>query len=695
MTVLTFVADGTSRNFGSATSWTPNQIPTAADDLVFSTNVASSILVINGTSGSPSLCRSFVTTGYTRTITMGASAQLNVGDGTTGAFTLTAGMTFAPTAGALIKFVSTTTGNNITSAAYRLGSITFDGVGGGWQLQDNLDPVATSTVTLTNGALDINGKTVGNTSGVIFSSNNSNTRSLTIGAGTWKLPSTGNVFVWDIQTATGMTLSAASSTISSINTTGNNSKFAGGGLTYGTLSCTTLTTGNIWLQGANTFSTLTLSIAGTTKNTTSGYNIFANQIVSGTFTSNGNSVSLRNLLYSDTSGTARTITCNGTVTVTQTDFRDIVGAGSASWNLSSITGGAGDGGGNSGITFAAPKSCFYKTAVSDNWSTAKWFTASGGSTPISPTIPMIHDLAIFDVNSVTAASKIITLDVPSIPDTSWNGVANTPAWATATAFDIYGGMRLVSGMTHTGASIVIFFRGRSTNNFYSGGLTWPATNTIVLDAPSGTINQQDNTNFNSSLLQTNNGTWNGNGFTLTNSGGITCNGGAINTGSGAWSLTGSGIWTVGGGTLTLGANCTGAASLTITSGIFDCNGFNITGLTTLTHNGTGTVNLSGQISGSSTFSLTGVGSSTQDTGSRGEYKTTSIINVSAGTHVIRKLTVGTTMTLSSTASLTLTGSASYATNWNITGATCTFKAGTVQLINGAWSVGIDSYTYAG
>lgn len=216
MATRTFVADGTSRAWSLTTTWAEGIVPTAADDVVFSTNVASSILVIDGTSGSPSLCRSIDTTNYTKTITFGASKQINVGDGTTGAFKMTAGMTFAPNASSLVKFVSTTTGNNITFGGYAFGLMTFDGVGGAWTFQDANSMVAASTLTLTNGSVNTNSQT--QTNAINFSSNNSNTRTFTLGTTNFKLATAAGTS-WDITTSTGMTLSAASSTITAANTT--------------------------------------------------------------------------------------------------------------------------------------------------------------------------------------------------------------------------------------------------------------------------------------------------------------------------------------------------------------------------------------------------------------------------------------------------------------------------------------------
>lgn len=147
MATRTFVASGISRNWSATTSWVEGVVPTAADDVVFSTNVVGSILVIDGTSGSPSLCRSFDATGYSRTLTHAASRFLKVGDGTTGHFKLVSGMTYAPSTTSELHFLSTTTGNQITTAAKTMGKMVFNGAGGEWTAQDNIFSGGNGTFT--------------------------------------------------------------------------------------------------------------------------------------------------------------------------------------------------------------------------------------------------------------------------------------------------------------------------------------------------------------------------------------------------------------------------------------------------------------------------------------------------------------------------------------------------------------------
>jgi hypothetical protein len=132
-----------------------------------------------------------------------AGALANVTMTVYGNFKASTGMT--KTAGTGTFTFSATSGTKtITTAAVVFDNpFTFNGVGGTWQLQDALTSGATRTCTLTNGTLDLNGYTL---STGLFSSTNSNTRTLAFGTG--KIVVTGvNVTIFNIGTSTNMTVS--------------------------------------------------------------------------------------------------------------------------------------------------------------------------------------------------------------------------------------------------------------------------------------------------------------------------------------------------------------------------------------------------------------------------------------------------------------------------------------------------------
>jgi hypothetical protein len=111
-------------------------------------------------------------------------------------------------------------------------SITITAADFGIYINGNINQsLVANTLTLTAGKLVIqNGSNV--TCG-IFSSNNSNARTLSMGWGNWTVTGTGTA--WNITTSTNMSLDAQTSRIVFTNTTTSGVTFAGGGLTYYTV----------------------------------------------------------------------------------------------------------------------------------------------------------------------------------------------------------------------------------------------------------------------------------------------------------------------------------------------------------------------------------------------------------------------------------------------------------------------------
>lgn len=120
-----------------------------------------------------------------------------------GNLTISSGMTC--TAGTLATTFAATSGTQqITTNGKTLDfPLTFNGVGGSWQLVDNLTTGSTRTVTLTNGTLDLNNNTL---SCGLFSSNNSNTRSIAFGTGNITLTGS-NATIYTISISTNLTTS--------------------------------------------------------------------------------------------------------------------------------------------------------------------------------------------------------------------------------------------------------------------------------------------------------------------------------------------------------------------------------------------------------------------------------------------------------------------------------------------------------
>lgn len=168
--------------------------PTSADDVYFDVNSGAVTVTVNTVTPN---CRSLSFTSpsgaFTGTFTGGTNINIY------GSFTLVSGMTY--TSVGTLQFVSTSAGNTITSAGKTLASLTFDGIGGTWILQDNLTANSAYPTNLINGALDLNNKTL--SIGFIVS-NNANVRSIAFGTGKIILTNN-NTVIWGFQNATNFT----------------------------------------------------------------------------------------------------------------------------------------------------------------------------------------------------------------------------------------------------------------------------------------------------------------------------------------------------------------------------------------------------------------------------------------------------------------------------------------------------------
>lgn len=416
-------------------------------------------------------CHDMIWTGVTNTPSFagGSGHTMTI----TGSLTLDSGMIVsvadAPT------FVFTSTGVETITIAGRLsvvtsGSITFNGTNGQWTLQDDLD-YNEQNITLTKGSLITNNK---NITCETFQSETTNTRSITLGSSIITCEDgTGTNGGWKVDGLTGLTFDSGTSTINAeMSWDGASALFGGtGSLTYYDVNlemydCLGVAYSHK-IEGVNTFHNLDIEWDVITHPEYNGIlKLSDNLTITGTLTINGYSQATRILMRSDTILTPRTLTA-AAIVASNVDFLDITGAGAASWDLSAITGGAGNLGGNSGITFTAPGN-HYWVNNSDNWSSAgAWSSSSGGAGGYG--IPLPQDTAIFNDKSFTVATRTVTIDVPYIGNVNSVDVINNPNIYSATTINVYG--ELVLG-THSWTAINgTYFYTRDQPFFNTGSTT--------------------------------------------------------------------------------------------------------------------------------------------------------------------------------------------------------------------------------
>jgi hypothetical protein len=430
-------------------------LPTSATDAIFDANSgANAVITVDGAFS----CLNFDMSACAATPTLAGSAALNV----FGNFALKAGMTRTYT-GAL-SFSATAIGKTVTMNGIALaGNANFNGVGGAWQLQDNFS-TGVNTINWSQGALDLNGKTVT--------------------CGPWSASSAG-------------ALTAAGSTINC--TTNSNSGFAGGGKTYGTVTYTNTGAAAAAITGANTFATA-LSLANTAvKN--AQFLLSANQSCAA-FNCNGNSAVNRILIKSSVGGVQRTITVTGGVapTLTNTNFQDINGTGGPTqpWIGTSM----GDALGNTGITFDAPVTQTATGTASLTWSTHGWTTR----------VPLPQDDVI--IPNAFVAGRTITNDMTIMGKNITFSCTGSPIFANGLSSICLGSFAFAAGMT-TNTAQRLTFGGRGTHTITSAGVSWAGSPSF--DAPGGTYSFQDALTSTDAVNVTSHvsGTINTNGFTIT------------------------------------------------------------------------------------------------------------------------------------------------------------------------------------
>ena len=278
-------------------------------------------------------------TGYAGT--WGSTSGVNVP--IYGNLKLSSGMTLTAGTGTW-TFAATSGTKNITTSGKSIDRpIIFNGVGGAWQLQDALTLGSTRTMTLTNGTLDLFGKTC--TVGTRFTTA-TGTKNLTFNGGTLVCPDP-NTTSFNNAQPTNFTTTAGTGTGTISMTAATAKTFVGGGSTY---NCTLNQggAGTLTITGANTFNDIAETVPTANQitfpaSTTTTVNAFT---LSG---SSGNLVSIR----SSTPGTRFTLSdASGTVNVSFLDIQDSNATGGATWSAPTSNGNV-DSGNNLGWSFVA------------------------------------------------------------------------------------------------------------------------------------------------------------------------------------------------------------------------------------------------------------------------------------------------------------------------------------------------------
>ena len=242
----------------------------------------------------------------------GFTGSVITGIGGTGNITLGAGMTVTSASSWSMFGTSGTqlfTSNGVTLDA----PMTFIGVGGTFQLQDNMTLGSTRLVTLSAGTLNLNAKTL---TGGTFTSTGLSVRSITFGGGT--MVTSGATYNVSGSNFTTSGLGTISMTSASSKT------FAGGGFSYPTLNqggaaALVITGANTFANMTNTVQPATITFPASTTTTVAAFNV------------NGTAGNLMTL-NSSTPGTRATLNkTSGTVTANYLSISDSLATPTDTW----------------------------------------------------------------------------------------------------------------------------------------------------------------------------------------------------------------------------------------------------------------------------------------------------------------------------------------------------------------------------
>ena len=481
---------GNSGNWSDGTHWSltsggspSNSIPTLNDNIFFDANSFSGggqTVNVN----QEAYCKSMDWTGARSSSTLSGSSKLNI----YGSLTLNSSMNITYTGS--IYFKSNEPGNTIQTFGKTLSShITFDGLGGEWILQDNLNLSSSANIYLLAGALNTNNVTVNANT---FGSDVSGIRSLTLGSSTINI-SVAIGWAWYIS-GSNFGLDAGTSTI---NLTGENAFFWGGNLTYYNVTFT----GKGLVQANNTFNNLTL---GTSKETT----ISDIQTINGIFTCDG-TCSVPAILSGGTLSKT-----SGNVTINYVRLQNVTATGGATFTANNVT----DLGGNSGWNLIPPSSQnLYWIGNGGNWTDSNhWSLTSGGTS--SACIPSPYDNVYFDANSFSSGSAVNVNQEAYCKSMDWTGARSSSTLSGSSKLNIYGSLTLNSSMNITYTGSIYFKSNEPGNTIQTFGKT--LSSHITFDGLGGEWILQDNLNLSSSAniyllagaLNTNNVTVNANTF---------------------------------------------------------------------------------------------------------------------------------------------------------------------------------------
>lgn len=547
--------DTTSTTNWSATSGGVGgaSVPTTADNVFFDQAGAYTVTMTGALA-----CLDITVSAGTVNFATGTSPTLNI----RGSMSLLAGTVWGSTG--TITFSSTSTGRTVTTNGVTIsGSVIFNGAGGGWTLGSALTLASGRSFSLIAGTFDTS--SVGNyaISCGSFNSNAGSPRTLNLNNSTitFGLGVSGNIVNF---TNTGITLNAGTSTFSTSQTASSSLDLAG--LTYYNLTFDNGSRVNpiFTINGSNTFNNF--SISGQSSNSSSRFLFSGNQTINTLILNAGVNPTARTSLFSSVLGTQRTLNVTTTSgSLSDYDFRDIAITGAAA----PLTGSRlGDCGRNSGITFPAPKTVYYRNTNTSNWNNAISWSETLGGTADAAMFPLAQDTVVFPATTYPSTSSSVTIsssyNIGTI-DMSLRTVSMTLIFSASANPVVYGDFITGTGITFSGNTATLSFSGDTNQNITSAGKSFPSN--IAVEKVNGLFILQDNFTTTGSSFALSSGTIDLQSYTLSVSTFSSSNSAtrSINFGTGQITCTSNtsvNPWNTG---TAIGFTATGSKTVNITS----------------------------------------------------------------------------------------------------------------------------------
>lgn len=436
-----------------------------------------------------------------------------------------------------VSFNATQTGKTITSAnkVFNSSKVTFEGVGGGWILQDSLSGTVNTILNLYAGNLNTNSKNINvgsfNSSlpvaGITFpvkvlSLNNSRI-TITAPSLSWKINT--NNFTLNAGTSTIILTSASEKYLITdaynyynVIVVNGPSQISGNGAFFHKLQLSS--SGRI--DGSNTkYDSLVLA-AG---NLYTFASASTHTLMNGTLVANG-ACSKPIYLQSSNPGQAFLLKkTTGTVQVDNVIMRDNIASGGATFIANN--------------SFATPEVTgwtinaivsrdLYWVGGTGVWNDSNhWSLTSGGAN--GACIPGPNDNVFFDANSFPTTGAIVTIQGwrAFCKNMDWTGSLRTPRMDLTTPLEIFGSLKMISAMNvsnYSNTTPYVFGAGSNVNITTAGH----ALSYVQFNGTNGTWNLKDN--LTASMIFLLNGTLKTNNHDITTTySGLSCSSSSVST----------------------------------------------------------------------------------------------------------------------------------------------------------------------